>query len=162
MTRPLSKGILSRPVLIAFGLSISVPFLQPRPVVRLDSSPYSPPGDSASFSSSPYTHSRDAKTPLTKDGKTLNPAAVKQISLGAILGLGAGVLVSAFSTSLTLLIGLGIVLSQVAARKGYNVIPIDRLQSYVKNINLRSAINDNLAFKISFGLMFALAAFGDF
>ena len=110
---PLSRGILSRPALIAFGLSISVPFLQPRPVVRLDTSPYSPPSDSAPFSSSPYSHSRDAKTPLTKDGRTLNPAAVKQISLGAILGLGAGVLVSAFSTSLTLLIGLGIVLSQV-------------------------------------------------
>lgn len=51
---------------------------------------------------------------------------------------------------------------QIAARKGYNVIPVDRLQRYVKGINLRSAINDNVAFKISFGLMFALAAFGEF
>jgi len=32
----------------------------------------------------------------------------------------------------------------------------------MKNINLRSAINDNVAFKISFGLMFALTAFGEF
>jgi len=51
---------------------------------------------------------------------------------------------------------------QYAARKGYNIIPVDRLQRYVKNINLRSAVNDNVAFKISFGLMFALAAFGEF
>jgi hypothetical protein len=51
---------------------------------------------------------------------------------------------------------------QIAARKGYNVIPVDRLQRYVKGINFRSAINDNVAFKISFGLMFALTAFGDF
>ena len=69
---------------------------------------------------------------------------------------------SAFSTSLTLMIGLGIVAWQLAARRGYNFIPVDRLQRYFTNINLRSAINDNLAFKISFGLMFALAAFGDF
>ena len=41
-------------------------------------------------------------------------------------------------------------------------MPVDRLQGYVKGVNLRSAINDNVAFKMSFGLMFALAAFGEF
>lgn len=159
-----TRSLLQRPVLVAFGLSASIPFLQPLPIVRLDSSPYSPPPavQSAEFSSTPYSHSRDAKTPLTKDGKALNPAAVRQISLGAILGLGAGVLLSAFSRSLTLLIGIGIVAWQYAARKGYNFIPVERLQKYVKNVNLRSAINDNVAFKISFGLMFALSAFGEF
>lgn len=60
------------------------------------------------------------------------------------------------------MLGLGIVVWQYAARKGYNIIPVDRLQGYVRGVNLRSAINDNVAFKISFGLMFALAAFGDF
>ncbi|KIV91518.1 hypothetical protein PV10_06050 [Exophiala mesophila] len=151
-----------RPLLFAIGLSAgAAPFVVGRPLARLDTSPSSP-ADAAPFSSSSYTHSRDAKTPLTKDGKTLNPAAVKQISLGAILGLGAGLVLSAFSTSLTLLLGLGIVIWQYAARKGYNFIPVDRLQRYVKGVNLRSAINDNVAFKISFGLMFALSAFGEF
>ncbi|RVX71076.1 hypothetical protein B0A52_03442 [Exophiala mesophila] len=151
-----------RPLLFAIGLSAgAAPFVVGRPLARLDTSP-SPPADAAPFSSSSYTHSRDAKTPLTKDGKTLNPAAVKQISLGAILGLGTGLVLSAFSTSLTLLLGLGIVIWQYAARKGYNFIPVDRLQRYVKGVNLRSAINDNVAFKISFGLMFALSAFGEF
>jgi hypothetical protein len=36
------------------------------------------------------------------------------------------------------------------------------MQRYVKGVDLRSAINDNVAFKISFGLMFALTAFGEF
>jgi hypothetical protein len=97
--------------------------------------------------------------------------------------LGAGVLLAAFSRSLTLLVGLGIVVWQVsiqylyareiqagtdnvwpqyAARKGYNFIPVERMQRYVKNVDLRSAVNDNIAFKVSFGLMFALAAFGEF
>jgi hypothetical protein len=39
---------------------------------------------------------------------------------------------------------------------------VERLQGYVKGVDLRSAINDNVAFKISFGLMFALSAFGEF
>jgi hypothetical protein len=39
---------------------------------------------------------------------------------------------------------------------------VERLQRTFTNINLRSAINDNLAFKFSFGLMFALSAFGEF
>ncbi len=51
---------------------------------------------------------------------------------------------------------------QYAARKGFNFIPVERIQRHVKGVNLRSAINDNVAFKISFGLMFALAAFGEF
>ncbi|KAJ9603340.1 hypothetical protein H2200_012118 [Cladophialophora chaetospira] len=155
ISSPISRTALRRPVLVAFGLTTaSLPFLQPSSIIRNDSSP------AADFSSTPYSHSRDAKTPVTRNG-TLNPAAVKQISLGSILGLGAGLVVSAFSTSLTLFIGLGIVAWQLAARKGYNFIPVDRLQRTFTNFDLRSAINDNLAFKISFGLMFALAAFGD-
>lgn len=41
-------------------------------------------------------------------------------------------------------------------------MPVDKIQRYVKGINLRSALNDNAAFKISFGLMFALTALGEF
>ena len=93
----------ARPALIAFG--ISLPFLHQRRVTRLDVSPAYSTG---------YSHSKDAKVPVTKDGR-LNPAAVKQISLGGILGLGAGVLLSAFSRSLTLLVGVGIVVWQVCA-----------------------------------------------
>lgn len=92
----------SRPVFVAFGFAL--PFLQPRPVTRFDVSP----GYSAE-----YSGSRPSKVPITNDGKTLNPAAVRQISLGSILGFGAGFLLSAFSRSLTLLLGLGIVVWQV-------------------------------------------------
>ncbi|KAK5077197.1 hypothetical protein LTS08_006113 [Lithohypha guttulata] len=63
---------------------------------------------------------------------------------------------------LVLVFGLGVVAAQYAARRGYNIFPIERFQRYFRNTNLRSAINDNAAFKISFGLMFALTALGDF
>lgn len=122
----------------------------------------SSPTTSNDFSSSAYSHSKDAKVPLSKDGgRSLNPAAIKQISYGGILGLGLGILVSAFSKMLVLVIGLGIVATQMAARRGINVLPIERVQRYVKRVDLRSAINDNVAFKISFGLLFALTAFGE-
>lgn len=39
------------------------------------------------------------------------------------------------------------------------MIPTDRLQKYFKNIDVRSAVQDNVAFKLSFGMTFALAAF---
>ena len=102
--RPVPFLTRARPVFIAFGLSL--PFFHSRPITRLDVAP-------APAFSTGYSHSKDAKTPLTTDGKTLNPAAVKQISLGSVLGLGCGVLLSAFSRSLTLLLGLGIVVWQV-------------------------------------------------
>ena len=43
-----------------------------------------------------------------------------------------------------------------------HVIPRDRLQRYFSNINLRSALEDDVAFKLSFGTTFMLASFGQF
>jgi hypothetical protein len=117
--------------------------------------------------------------PVFKDG-SLNPSAIKQISLGGMLGLGAGVVLSMLSRVLVLALGVGIVvwqvsasflmhstvadydISQYAARRGYNIVPAERIQRYVKGIDVRSAIHDNVAFKVSFGLVFALTAFGEF
>lgn len=48
------------------------------------------------------------------------------------------------------------------ASHGYNVVPTSRIQRYVKGIDLRSAIEDNVAFKLSFGATFMLAAFAEF
>ena len=47
------------------------------------------------------------------------------------------------------------------ASKGYNIVPTSRIQRYVKGIDLRSAIEDNVAFKLSFGTTFALASLAE-
>lgn len=66
-------------------------------------------------SPAPYSHGRDAKTPLSTDGgRSLNPKAIRQISMGSILGLGLGVVLSALSKMLVLTLGLGIVVWQVS------------------------------------------------
>lgn len=83
-------------------------FLATRPVTYNDTSP------SADFSSSGYSHGKDAKVPLSKDGgRSLNPRAIRQISMGSLIGLGLGVVVSAFSKMLVLFAGVGIVVWQV-------------------------------------------------
>jgi hypothetical protein len=91
------------------------------------------------------------------------------------IGLCAGILVSTFSRPLALLIGLMVLGLQVrfpitvneefsanknqwASSYGINVIPYDKLQRYVSGIDLRSAVQDNMAFKLSFGATFAMSA----
>ncbi|KAI9829622.1 MAG: hypothetical protein M1826_005512 [Phylliscum demangeonii] len=83
----------------------------------------------------------------------------RQISSGSICGLLAGLAIGTFSRSLSLLLGLVLFGVQFAASHGLHVIPYKRIQRYIGGINLRSALDRNVAFKLSFGLTFALAAF---
>ena len=95
-------------------------------------------------------------------------------------GLLGGVAVSTFSKTLAMLFGLlvfgvqvyrsaheeereaKLMFAQYMASQGYNIIPTTKLQRYVKGIDLRSAVEDNVAFKLSFGLTFALASVASF
>lgn len=52
--------------------------------------------------------------------------------------------------------------TQVAARYGINVVPYKKIEKYFTSVDLRSAVQDNMAFKISFGTTFAMAAFMSF
>ncbi|KAJ5833508.1 FUN14 family protein [Penicillium riverlandense] len=51
---------------------------------------------------------------------------------------------------------------QWAASKGYNILPINRMQKYVKKVDLRRAMSEHRPFKMSFGTVMALAAFAQF
>lgn len=98
----------------------------------------------------------------TKPTKSSRADLIRQLSLGSVLGVAAGAAVSTFSRVLALLLGVGLVVVQYAASKGYNVIPVSRIQRYVKGINIRSAIEENPALKLSFGTTFALASMATF
>ena len=97
-----------RPLAIALGLG-SLPFLAPGRPISNDSFGTA---DAAPFSSSAATGAKK-DVPVTKGGR-LNPAAVRQISFGGLLGLGLGVLFSALSRMLVLVIGLSVVVWQVS------------------------------------------------
>ncbi|KAF2678962.1 hypothetical protein K458DRAFT_422623 [Lentithecium fluviatile CBS 122367] len=107
-------------------------------------------------------YSTEAQTPVIKQSGAVNPRAVRQISMGSILGVLAGLGVSVFSKPLAILIGLGIVCIQFMESRGIQIIPYAYLQRRFKSTNVRSLIQDNVAFKLSFGATFALAAFAEF
>lgn len=46
--------------------------------------------------------------------------------------------------------------------RGIHIVPYGRMQKYVKSVDLRSAVQDNVAFKLAFGATFALVGFADF
>lgn len=51
------------------------------------------------------------------------------------------------------------ILLQWASSHGLDIVPTDRIQRYIKHVNLRSLVEENVAFKVSFGTTFAMAAF---
>jgi hypothetical protein len=61
-------------------------------------------------------YASEAQTPIIKQSGAANPRAVRQISMGSIFGVLAGLGVSVFSKPLAILIGLGIVCLQVRTR----------------------------------------------
>ncbi|KAL9047767.1 MAG: hypothetical protein Q9206_006484, partial [Seirophora lacunosa] len=84
---------------------------------------------------------------------------IRQLSLGSVLGVTAGVAVSTFSRALGLLLGLGVAVVQVRN----NVLELYHwFARYVKGINLQSVVQENPALKLSFGLTFALASMARF
>ncbi|KAK5008414.1 hypothetical protein LTR28_004009 [Elasticomyces elasticus] len=158
-----------------------------RHAYRLDGPMLSNPTSPREWSFSQYQN--EARAPVVKNGR-LNPSAVRQVSIGSIAGLLGGLAVSTFSKPLALLIGLLIfgvqvshssfnlhpqdshftpamqrlltVVRQALESRGISIIPYQGFQRYVKSIDLRSAVQDNVAFKLSFGATFALAAFAEF
>ncbi|CAI7603327.1 unnamed protein product [Penicillium glandicola] len=92
----------------------------------------------------------------------LNAETMRQVSLGSVLGLVAGVGLRAFSKALVVILGMAVVLVEYAASKGYNILPINRIQKYVKRVDLRRAMSEHRPFKMSFGAMMAMAAFANF
>ncbi|KAI5208528.1 hypothetical protein E4T39_01364 [Aureobasidium subglaciale] len=112
----------------------------------------------ASSTLNSYTSS--AKVPVVNRRGGLNPSAVRQISSGSIAGVLGGMAVSLFSKPLALLIGLLIVGVQFAeSQLGVSLVPYGRMQRYFTSIDLRSAMQDNVAFKLAFGATFALTGF---
>ncbi|KAI8954594.1 hypothetical protein F4801DRAFT_478472 [Xylaria longipes] len=123
------------------------------PRVRFDS----PLATSGFSTSSPALSRRDG-------GKEemLSPELMKQLSGGSVAGFLSGLLVSVFSRTLVLLLGVSVVIVQVAARYGINIIDQLRLKQRLGKSRVLAALEKDPVFKLSFGLFFALSAFMQF
>lgn len=92
----------------------------------------------------------------------LNPETVKQLSSGSLGGFATGLLISVFSKTLVLLAGLSMVMVQVASRYGINLVDMLHLRNRVNSSRILKALQHKVAFKLAFGIAFALSAFMSF
>lgn len=159
---------------VGLGLSLSLS-LYPASPFRSASSPiqcqYTAPYYRTDTQVSPETGwTVDRNDPmLRKQGQTssksprwLTPRRMRQISLGSVLGLIAGVGLRAFSRTLAVVLGMGVVLVEWAASKGYNLLPLNWIQQSVSSVDVQRAVLDQMPLKVSFGVTMALAAFARF
>jgi len=153
------------------GLTSGLVLLHQQPPLRLDAIANAP------ISRRPFS---DKPGPGQRKDR-LDPEVIKQLSGGSLAGFLTGLLVSVFSKTLVLLIGIGIVsiqvlcygpilptpalptdTSQVAARYGIDLVGQFKLRKRVESSRILSALRYNPAFKIAFGVTFALSAFMSF
>ncbi|KAF1998895.1 hypothetical protein P154DRAFT_523725 [Amniculicola lignicola CBS 123094] len=150
---------------ILFSMSMSIPMLLCTPLlttrysqpIRCDASP-----NAYTNITSDLKSQLSGSSPIRTTTRRPHPAAVRQVSLGSILGVLGGLGVSVFSKPLAVLIGLGVVIVQVLESRGIHIIPYSYLGRRFQQTNVRSLLQDNPAFKFSFGITFALAAFAEF
>ncbi|KAI1965947.1 hypothetical protein LOZ58_000848 [Ophidiomyces ophidiicola] len=147
---------IRRPLLLSIPLGASVlMYTTPTSVIRCDYAPRIPGQPTWYTTPSPL---EGCERPFG----SIEPRTVRQISLGSVLGLVAGVGLRIFSRTLTFTLGAAILLIEWAASRGYNIVPTDFLQKYVKSVDVRRAITEKLAFKASFGTTLMLSAFSEF
>ena len=89
----------------------------------------------------------------------LIPPETKLTFPPAFAGLLSGLTVSLFSKPLALLLGLLVLGIQGLEYQGIHIVPYGRLQRWFTNTDVKSALRDNVALKVSFGTAFALAGF---
>ncbi|GES65898.1 FUN14 family protein [Aspergillus terreus] len=166
--------LLSRSAVLGVGLGLSLPLhpLSPfraSPMQCQYSAPYyrsdsqtSPDSPWAMNSQDPLVRKQGATRPQSTGSGLLTASNMRQVSMGSVLGLVVGVGLRAFSRALVVLLGMGVVVIEWAASKGYNILPLQRMQKYVKGVDLQKAVSRNVPFKISFGAAMALAAFAQF
>ncbi|KAJ1335296.1 FUN14 family [Microdochium nivale] len=113
--------------------------------------------DSAGAAASPGSRAFSSNK---RDGdEKLDPELLSQLSRGSITGFLAGMLLSMFSKTLVLFGGVVVVLTQVAARYGIDIVHQLKLKQRISNSRVLSALERDPVFKVSFGFFFAMSAF---
>ncbi|KAI6087545.1 hypothetical protein F4821DRAFT_105225 [Hypoxylon rubiginosum] len=108
---------------------------------------------------------RDTPRPMSSRPpvkEKLDSELLKQLSSGSVTGFLSGLVISIFSKTLVLLLGVSAVVLQVAARYGIDIIGQLKVKQRLGNSRVLAALEKNPAFKLSFGLFFAMSAFMQF
>ncbi|KAK4238592.1 hypothetical protein C8A03DRAFT_33407 [Achaetomium macrosporum] len=153
LSRTLTRTALRRaalPLGLGLGLTTSLVAVHRQQPMRFDSVPVT------------QTRLRSSGSQDPKRKELLDAETIKQLSGGSLSGFFAGLLVSVFSKTLVLLAGIGMVVIQVAARNGIDLVAYLRLKDRAKSSRILAALNRHMAFKLSFAVAFALSAFMSF
>ncbi|KAK3905107.1 hypothetical protein C8A05DRAFT_31103 [Staphylotrichum tortipilum] len=92
----------------------------------------------------------------------LDAETIKQLSGGSLSGFAAGLLVSVFSKTIVLLAGIAMMVIQVAAHNGVDLVTSLQLRKRLNSSRILAALDQHTAFKLAFGLAFTLSAFMSF
>jgi hypothetical protein len=104
----LRRGLmLSTPLILSTPLLMQYRFRQP---IRCDG----PDPITKITNDLTRNYASEAKTPVITESGAANPRAIRQVSMGSILGVFCGLGISVFSKPLAILIGLGIFLLQAS------------------------------------------------
>jgi hypothetical protein len=124
---------LRRTLLLTTPLILSYPllarqhrFLQP---MRCDSSPFAKITDGLT-----KNYASEAQTPILTESGAANPRAIRQVSMGSILGVFCGLGISVFSKPLAILIGLGIFVLQVSSSSSHFIDSLSMCERRDENI----------------------------
>ncbi|TRX92433.1 hypothetical protein FHL15_006600 [Xylaria flabelliformis] len=157
LTRQRRQVLVGSCLGLSVGTGVSMRWTSPR--VRFDTHAHAHSPLSSDFSTSSPAFSRGDRE---ETSETLNPELMKQLSGGSVTGFLAGMLVSVFSRTLVLLLGVSVVVIQVAAKYGINIIDQLRLKQRLGKSRVLEALEKDPMFKLSFGIFFALSAFMQF
>ncbi|TGZ83320.1 hypothetical protein EX30DRAFT_317432 [Ascodesmis nigricans] len=105
------------------------------------------------------TPSKPMAPPPPQDLRGFSPIVYRQVSTGSFLGVALGLLVSRFGKVFAIIAGAGLVLVEVLARQGIEVIPWDKVKGWVDEVEVRRMVTENMAFKIAFCASFGIAVF---
>ncbi|KIH92946.1 hypothetical protein SPBR_03217 [Sporothrix brasiliensis 5110] len=116
----------------------------------------------------PFTVASDSPAPTSASswsssngahGLPINAEVVSEVSKGSVIGFLIGLFVSTFSRTLVLLLGAGITFQSLAARAGIDLVKYLQLKERFKSSRILASLAEHTAFKLAFGITFAMSAF---
>ncbi|KAJ6264835.1 hypothetical protein Dda_0988 [Drechslerella dactyloides] len=94
----------------------------------------------------------------SRGSTVFTPSDFRQISIGSFAGVMCGYTFGRMSRFVAIVLVAIVLVVQYAERKGFRVVPWQRFQRFIDEVDARRAVTENWAFKYSFGSAFCLSA----
>ncbi|KAK6541585.1 hypothetical protein TWF694_007388 [Orbilia ellipsospora] len=159
--------LLLRPIGLRLAIGISVPslylsshLLYPRrtSIIQCQAAPYLTDRITEARESKSISDQLLHENARTKGGSWFNPYNFRQISTGSFAGVVTGYMIGRWSRMLFFIGILVVMVVQYIERRGYTIIPYQRLDKMAHEADIKQALTKNAAFRWTFATTFALSA----